>query len=90
MDKVVDYYFATNSPWAYLGHERFVALLQANAATANVYPVDLLKVFPQSGGLPLAKRAPQRQAYRLVELERWRKHLGVPLNLQTKHVGAPT
>lgn len=90
MDKVVDYYFATNSPWSYLGHERFVALLQANAATANVYPVDLAKVFPLSGGLPLAKRAPQRQAYRLVELERWRKHLGVPLNLQPKHVGAPT
>ena len=28
-------------------------------------------VFPVSGGLPLAKRAPQRQAYRLVELKRF-------------------
>ena len=33
------------------------------------------KVFPVSGGLPLAKRAPQRQAYRLVELKRWSDYL---------------
>ena len=39
-------------------------------------------MFPVSGGLPLAKRAPQRQAYRLVELKRWSEHLGRPLNLQ--------
>ena len=25
MPAVVDYYFATVSPWAYLGHARFVA-----------------------------------------------------------------
>ena len=48
-------------------------------------PVDLGgKVFPVSGGLPLAKRAPQRLAYRLVELKRFGAHLGVPLNLQPK------
>ena len=47
-------------------------------------PVDLGKVFPVSGGLPLAKRAPQRQAYRLVELLRFSQHLGVPLNLHPK------
>ena len=45
-------------------------------------PVDLGRVFPVSGGLPLAKRAPQRQAYRLVELKRFSEHLGRPLNLQ--------
>jgi 2-hydroxychromene-2-carboxylate isomerase len=38
-------------------------------------------VFGTSGGLPLAKRAPQRQAYRLLELERWSRFLGLPLNL---------
>ena len=39
----------------------------ARGATANVKPVDFGVIFPQSGGLPLPKRAPQRQAYRLVE-----------------------
>ena len=88
MDKVVDYYFATNSPWTYLGHERFVALANQHGAAINVLPVDLGKVFPGSGGLPLAKRAPQRQAYRLVELRRWSDHLRIPIHLQPKFAGA--
>ena len=41
-------------------------------------------MFSVSGGLPLAKRPPQRQAYRLVELERWSELLHLPLNLQPK------
>ena len=32
----------------------------------------------------LGKRAPQRQAYRLMELKRWREHIGVPLTVQPK------
>ena len=87
-DKVVDYYFATNSPWSYLGHERFVTLAHEHGATINLYPMDLGKVFPGSGGLPLAKRAPQRQAYRLVELKRWSDHLRMPIHLQPKFAGA--
>lgn len=82
--QVVDYYFATISPWMYLGHARFADLVQQHRATVNVKPTNFGEVFPASGGLPLSKRAPQRQAYRLVELERWRKHLGVPLNLNPK------
>jgi len=38
-----------------------------------------------SGGLPLSKRAPQRQAYRLVELKRFSDHLGQPIVLQPKY-----
>ena len=53
--------------------------------SVDVKPVDLGRVFPVSGGLPLKQRAPQRQAYRLVELARWSKHLGLPLNLQPRH-----
>jgi 2-hydroxychromene-2-carboxylate isomerase len=84
MSKSIDYYFTPGSPWAYLGHERLRALAAQHGVTVNVKPVDLGKVFPVSGGLPLPKRAPQRQAYRLVELARWRDHLGVPINLQPK------
>ena len=46
--------------------------------------MDLGKVFPVSGGLPLVKRAPQRQAYRFVDLERFSKHLQLPVNLNPK------
>lgn len=86
MALTVDYYFAPNSPWTYLGHERFAQIAKAAGATINVLPVDLGgKVFPVSGGLPLAKRAPQRQAYRLVELKRFSEFLGQPIVLQPKY-----
>jgi 2-hydroxychromene-2-carboxylate isomerase len=84
MAKSVDYYFSPMSPWTYLGHARFAAMARKHGATVAVKPVDYGRIFPVSGGLPLPKRAPQRQAYRLVELARWRDHLGVPLNVQPK------
>lgn len=80
MDKHIDYYFSISSPWSYLGHQRFLDLARVQAARIVPRVIDLAKVFPGSGGLPVAKRAPQRQAYRLVELARWQKETGVPLN----------
>jgi 2-hydroxychromene-2-carboxylate isomerase len=74
MARTVDYYFAPNSPWTYLGHERFARIARDAGATINVLPVDLGgKVFPVSGGLPLSK------------LKRWSEHVGVPLVLQPKY-----
>jgi 2-hydroxychromene-2-carboxylate isomerase len=86
MTTTVDYYFAPQSPWTYLGHLRFWDIARAAQAGIRVLPVDLGgKVFPVSGGLPLAKRAPQRQAYRLVELKRFSDWLHAPINLQPKY-----
>ena len=86
MSRTVDYYFAPQSPWTYLGHARFAALAQAAGVTVRVLPVDLGgKVFPTSGGLPLAKRAPQRQAYRLLEIRRFSEHLKMPMHPQPKY-----
>jgi carboxymethylenebutenolidase len=84
MSRHVDYYLAPQSPWTYLGHERLVRMAGEAGATVRVVPMDLGKIFPISGGLPLPKRAPQRQAYRLVELKRFSEHLGLPLNLHPK------
>jgi 2-hydroxychromene-2-carboxylate isomerase len=80
----IDYYFIASSPWTYLGHDRFVALANRHGAVVNVKPVALGEVFAVSGGLPLPKRSPQRQAYRLVELQRWRDFLEKPINLHPK------
>jgi len=84
VSKHVDYYFSSASPWTYLGHQRFAGIALRHGAQVAVKPVDYGVIFPQSGGLPLGKRAPQRQAYRLMELKRWKEHLGVPLTVQPK------
>jgi len=88
MAKTIDYYFATVSPWMFLGHDRFVKIASDAGATVAVKPMNLGEVFPVSGGLPLSKRAPQRQAYRLVELKRWSEHLGIRMNIQPKYFPA--
>lgn len=84
MAKLIDYYFTPVSPYTYLGHERLLEIAARHGATIAVKPVDYGRIFPVSGGLPLKQRAPQRQAYRLIELERWSTHLGKPLNLKPK------
>ncbi|MEJ7688474.1 MAG: 2-hydroxychromene-2-carboxylate isomerase [Variovorax sp.] len=84
MSHSVDYYFTPQSPWTYLGHARFAAIVKRTGASVRIRPVDFGAVFPVSGGLPLGKRAPQRQAYRLVELARFSRHLDIPLNPSPK------
>ena len=91
MSTTVDYYFTPQSPWAYLGHERFARITRAAGVAIRVCPIDLGgKVFPISGGLPLGQRAPQRQAYRLLELKRYSAHHGLPLNIKPKFFPVPT
>jgi 2-hydroxychromene-2-carboxylate isomerase len=85
MARTVDYYLAPQSPWTYLGHQRFVRMAREAGATVRVLPMDLGgKVFPASGGLPLGQRPAQRRAYRLVELKRFCEYLRIPMNLQPK------
>ncbi len=80
----IDYYASLNSPWTHLGAARIEAMAFAQGATMRIYPVDFGAIFAQSGGLPLPKRSPQRQAYRLQELARWRDHLHIPIHVQPK------
>lgn len=82
MSRVIDYFLAPHSPWTYLGHERFVAIAREAGATVRPIPIDLLKLFSVSGGLPLSQRPAQRQAYRLLELRRFSRHLGMPMHVE--------
>jgi carboxymethylenebutenolidase len=84
MAQHIDYYASLNSPWTHLGAARIEALATKYGATMRIFPVDFGAIFAASGGLPLPKRAPQRQAYRLQELRRWRDHLGIPIHIQPK------
>jgi len=86
MSTTIDYYFTPQSPWTYLGHARFAQIARDTGAAVRILPIDLGgKVFPISGGLPLGQRAPQRQAYRLLELRRHADFLGLPLNVKPRY-----
>ena len=85
MTVTVDYYLSLNSPWTYLGSAPFAEIAKRNNVTVNAKPAKFGPIFEQTGGLPLPKRSPQRRAYRLMELKRWREVRGVPLNLEPKH-----
>lgn len=80
----IDYYASLNSPWTHLGAARIEAMAMAHNATMRIFPVDFGAIFAASGGLPLPRRSPQRQAYRLQELARWRDHLCIPIHIQPK------
>ena len=85
MDKTVDYFMTPVSPFTYLGHARFREICANHQAKIHLRVMDLGKVFPASGGLALKDRPPQRRAYRMTELKRWRDFLAVPLTLEPKH-----
>jgi 2-hydroxychromene-2-carboxylate isomerase len=72
------------SPWAYIGHAEFMAIARRHGAAVFFVPLPLRRLFPETGGLPLPKRHPVRQRYRLVELQRWREKRGLPLNLEPR------
>ena len=85
MPVTIDYYLSLNSPWTYIGSAPFGEIAKRHGVTINVKPAKFGPIFEQTGGLPLPKRSPQRRAYRMMELKRWREVRGLPLNLEPKH-----
>jgi 2-hydroxychromene-2-carboxylate isomerase len=86
MSRQVDYYFSFSSPWAYVGHKAFRDVVDNYGLKVNHKPVILVDLFSETGGLPLIKRHPVRQRYRMVELQRWRDKRGLNFHFQPKHV----
>jgi 2-hydroxychromene-2-carboxylate isomerase len=85
MSRRIDYYFSLVSPWTYIGHRLFLDIAHRHDVSIVYKPVLLNEVFSQTGGLPLAKRHPARQAYRMVELQRWREKRQLSFHLWPKN-----
>lgn len=86
MKPFIDYYVWLNSDWAYLGAERFRTICDELDVQINLKPVDLPYVYSQTGGIVLEKRAKARQDYRIAELKRWTKRLGININFAPKYM----
>ncbi|HAA93157.1 MAG TPA: 2-hydroxychromene-2-carboxylate isomerase [Rhodospirillaceae bacterium] len=89
MSTVIRYFYNHSSPWSYFGHNRFLELAAEHGAEVVFRPCESHIIFAQSGGLPVAKRAPQRQAYRIAELKRWGEYLGLPMVIESAHEPPP-
>src|SRR5580693_7810679 len=86
MSRQIDYYFSFSSPWAYIGHKAFRDVVATYGVKVNHKPVVLVELFSETGGLPLVRRHPVRQRYRMMELQRWRDKRGLNFHFRPKHV----
>lgn len=87
-ERTITYYFSFLSLWSYVGSLAFQDLADRTGAHVLYKPVDLFAVFAAGGGKPVKERPLQRQAYRLVEMQRWRQIRGIPLILHPKYYPA--
>jgi len=81
----IDYYFTTLSPYAYLAGERLEEIAARHGATITYRPLDIMQLFPRTGGQAPKDRHPSRRAYRDQELPRQARKLGMALTLQPAH-----
>lgn len=81
--------FSLISPFSYLGARQFFDMAEKANSQITYRPVSVGDVFAATGGLHPAKRHPSRQAYRMVELTRWKELRGkVNMNLKPPHFPA--
>jgi 2-hydroxychromene-2-carboxylate isomerase len=82
---IITYYMTVNSPWTYLGSARFAEIARRHGYRVDIKPAKFGEVFAKTGGFPLPKRSPERRAYRLMDMKRWRDHLKIPINVEPKY-----
>lgn len=78
----IDYFFATVSPFTYIGGTRMEEIAARHGATVTYKPLDVIALFGRTGGIAPKDRHPARQAYRLQELRRQAAKAEMPINLK--------
>ena len=81
----IDYYFSVLSPFTYLAGDRLEQVAAKHGATIAYKPVNVRKLFAETGGTAPGDRHPARQEYRLQDLRHLQKASGLPINLQPAH-----
>lgn len=84
MPATVEFYFTLTSPWTFLGWDRFHEVCREHAAEVAYRPADFTVIFPATGGLPLGQRPKPRRSYRMAELRRWSRFLGIRINTEPR------
>jgi len=78
----IEAFYGPSSPWAYLGAPRLYEIADRHGCALVLRPIHVIE---ENGGILLRSRPQARQGYHAVELDRWRRYLGRPLNLHPKY-----
>lgn len=78
----IDYFFTTLSPYAYLAGQRLEEIAARHGVGITYKPMDIMSLFPRTGGTKPSERHPSRMDYRAQELPRQAKKAGMALNLR--------
>ena len=84
----VSCFYSLSSPWAYFAGPKQQDIVRRHRIKLLLKPYDFQEVAPRTGGVPLRTRPEPRRSYHALELDRWRKYLGMPLQLTPKHYPA--
>ncbi|MFM9888264.1 MAG: 2-hydroxychromene-2-carboxylate isomerase [Burkholderiales bacterium] len=80
----LDCFYSLSSPWAYFAGPRLQDIVRRHHVKLTLKPFDFQEVVPRTGGIPIRMRPEPRRTYHALELDRWRKFLGMPLNLEPR------
>ena len=89
MADIIDYYYAPVSGYAYLGEPRLMEIAARYGAEVRFKPVDIARVFAESGTTPPPKQPQTRFDYRLLDLQRTADYLNMPINPKPRHWPVP-
>lgn len=81
----IDYFLGTISPFVYLAGTRLEEIAGRHGATISYKPLDLATLFQRTGGTALKDRHSNRQEYRLQEMRRQARKMGLEIRLQPAH-----
>ncbi|MEM8569910.1 MAG: 2-hydroxychromene-2-carboxylate isomerase [Pseudomonadota bacterium] len=79
---LISYYYFPISPYCYLAGLELEEIAKRHSADIAYKPVELMRIYAETGTKPLAERHDSRKAYRLQDLARVSKFKSFPLNLQ--------
>jgi 2-hydroxychromene-2-carboxylate isomerase len=81
----INYFFSTLSPYTYLAGDRLEKIAARHGTGIDYRPVDIIALFPRTGGTPPKDRHPARQEYRAEDLLRQARKVGMDFNLMPAH-----
>jgi 2-hydroxychromene-2-carboxylate isomerase len=78
----IDYFYFPLSPYCYLAGPRLEEICARRGAEIAYRPVELMRIYAETGTKPLPERHISRKTYRLQDLARVARMTGLPINTQ--------